>query len=81
LLALDVGIEKITAVDALIRIVFDMQAKIDPAILIALIQSQPDIYQLKDSQTLMINKQTTESAQRIKILRETLTSLMTQEAA
>ncbi|VAW63488.1 Transcription-repair coupling factor [hydrothermal vent metagenome] len=81
LLTQDVGVEKITAVDALIRIVFDLQAKIDPAILIMLIQSQPDIYQLKDSHTLMINKETTESTQRIKILRDTLASLMPQEAA
>jgi len=81
LLTHDTGVEKITAVDALIRIVFNMQANIDPATLISLIQSQPGIYQLKDAHTLMINKETTESNQRIKILRDTFASLMPEEAA
>ncbi|VAW65899.1 Transcription-repair coupling factor [hydrothermal vent metagenome] len=81
LLTMDIGVEKITAVDALIRIVFAPQANVNPAKLISLIQSQPEMYQLKGSQTLIINKETTESEERIKILRLALESLMLQEAA
>ncbi len=81
LLTSDTGVEKITAVDTLIKIVFNIQTNIDPATLISLIQSHPGVYQLKDSHTLMINKETTESNQRIKILRDTFASLMPKEAA
>ncbi|VAW64300.1 Transcription-repair coupling factor [hydrothermal vent metagenome] len=81
LLTQNIGVEKITAVDALIRIIFDLNANINPALLISLIQSEPLTYKLNGSNTLIINKETTECEQRIKILREILNSLMLQEAA
>ena len=81
LLTQNIGVEKITAVDALIRIIFNLNANINPALLISLIQSEPQTYKLNGSNTLIINKETTECEQRIKILREILNSLMLQEAA
>jgi len=81
LLTQNIGVEKITAVDALIRIIFNLNANINPALLISLIQSEPQTYKLNSSNTLIINKETTECEQRIKILREILNSLMLQEAA
>ena len=81
LLTEDIGVEKITAVDALIRIIFNLDANIDPAELISLIQSKPDTYKLNGSNTLMILIETTHRDERIKILRDTLQSLMLREAA
>ena len=81
LLTQDIGVEKITAVDALIRIIFNLDANINPAELISLIQSKPDTYKLKGSNTLMILKETTQCDERIKLLRQTLESLMLREAA
>jgi len=81
LLTQQIGVEKITAVDALIRIIFNLDANIDPAELISLIQSKPDSYKLNGSNTLMILKETTHSDERIKLLRTTLESLMLPEAA
>ena len=81
LLTKNIGVEKITAVDSLIRIIFNLDANINPAQLIALIQSEPEQYKLSNATTLIIYKETTECAQRLKILREILGSLMLQEAA
>ncbi len=81
LLTHNIGVEKITAVDSLVRIIFDLNANIDPARLITLIQSEPQVYKLNGSNTLIIYKETSECEQRVKILRELLKSLMLQEAA
>ncbi len=81
LLTQSIGVEKITAVDTLIRIIFDQNANINPAQLIALIQSQHEVFKFNGTNTLIINKQTTECEQRVKIIRQTLESLMLQEAA
>lgn len=81
LLTQDIGVEKITAVDALIRIIFNLDANINPAKLISLIQSKADTYKLNGSNTLMILKETTQCDERIRLLRTTLESLMLQEAA
>ncbi|RDH83787.1 MAG: transcription-repair coupling factor [endosymbiont of Galathealinum brachiosum] len=76
-----IGVEKITAVDSLVRIIFNLNANIDPARLISLIQSEPQIYKLNGTNTLIIYKETTECEQRVKILHDILNSLMLQEAA
>lgn len=81
LLTQDIGVEKITAVDSLVRIIFNLNANINPAKLISLIQSEPQVYKLNGTNTLIIYKETTESEQRVTILREILSSLMLQEAA
>ncbi len=81
LLTQNIGVEKITAVDSLVRIIFNMNANIDPARLISLIQSEPQIYKLNGTNTLIIYKETTKCEQRVKILDEILNSLMLQEAA
>ncbi len=81
LLTMDIGVEKITAVDSLMRIVFDNNANIDPAALISLIQSDPSVYQLNGSTTLIIHKETVSSHERIHFLKQLLTSLMMAEAA
>jgi len=81
LLTQDIGVEKITAVDSLIRIIFNLNANINPAKLISLIQSEPQEYKLNGSNTLMIYKETTECEQRVIILRDILNSLMLEEAA
>lgn len=81
LLTQSIGVEKITAVDSLVRIIFDLNANINPAHLIALIQSEPEVYKLNGTNTLIIYKDTTECEERVKILRHILDSLMLQEAA
>jgi transcription-repair coupling factor (superfamily II helicase) len=81
LLTQDIGVDKITAVDSLVRIIFDLNANIDPALLIRLIQSEPQVYKLNESNTLIIYKETTECEQRVTMLRAILKSLMLQEAA
>lgn len=81
LLTQDIGVEKITAVDSLVRIIFNLNANINPAKLISLIQSEPQVYKLNGTNTLIIYKETTESDQRVVILRDILGSLMLQEAA
>jgi len=81
LLTQDIGVEKITAVDSLVRIIFNLNANINPAKLISLIQSEPQVYKLNGTNTLIIYKETTESEQRVTILRDILRSLMLQEAA
>jgi len=81
LLTQDIGVEKITAVDSLVRIIFNLNANINPARLISLIQSEPQVYKLNGTNTLIIYKETTESDQRVSILRDILGSLMLQEAA
>ncbi len=81
LLTQSIGIEKITAVDSLVRIIFNLNANINPAQLISLIQSEPQIYKLNGTNTLIINKETTECSQRVTILHDILNSLMIQEAA
>ncbi|MCW8934293.1 MAG: transcription-repair coupling factor [Gammaproteobacteria bacterium] len=81
LLTQAIGVEKITAVDSLIRIIFNLNANINPASLISLIQSEPQVYKLNGTNTLIIYKETTESEQRVSILRDILGSLMLQEAA
>jgi len=81
LLTQSIGVEKITAVDSLVRIIFNLNANINPALLISLIQSEPQTYKLNGTNTLIIYKETTECEQRVAILREILNSLMLQEAA
>jgi len=81
LLTHNIGVEKITAVDSLVRIIFNLNANINPAQLISLIQSDPQVYKLNSSHTLIIYKETTECEQRVKILRDILNSLILQEAA
>jgi len=81
LLTQNIGVEKITAVDSLIRIIFNLNANIDPAKLISLIQSEPQVFKLNGSNTLIIYKETTECEQRVTILRDILSSLLLQEAA
>ncbi|VAW57359.1 Transcription-repair coupling factor [hydrothermal vent metagenome] len=81
LLTQNIGVEKITAVDSLVRINFNLNANINPALLISLIQSEPQNYKLTGSTTLIINKETTECSQRVTILRDILNTLMLQEAA
>ncbi|MFK5947871.1 MAG: transcription-repair coupling factor [Methylococcales bacterium] len=81
LLTQDMGVEKITAVDSLIRIIFNLNANINPAQLISLIQSKPQVYKLNGTNTLIIYKETISSEQRVIILREILNSLVLQEAA
>jgi len=81
LLTENIGVEKITAVDSLVRIIFNLNANINPAKLISLIQSEPQVYKLNGSTTLMIYKETTDCEQRVTILRNILGSLMLEEAA
>jgi len=81
LLTQDIGVEKITAVNSLVRIIFDLNANINPARLISLIQSEPQVYKLNNMNTLIIYKETTECEQRVSILRDILSSLVLQEAA
>jgi len=81
LLTQNIGVEKITAVDSLLRIIFDLNANINPAKLISLIQSEPQVYKLNGTNTLIIYKETTESEQRVSILRDILGSLLLQEVA
>ncbi len=81
LLTMQIGVEKITAVDALIRIIFDNNANINPATLIQLIQTEPEHYKFNGSNTLTILKETDECHSRIEILRDTLAALMLPEAA
>lgn len=81
LLTENIGIEKITAVDALIRINFENNANINPTALISLIQSDPNIYKLNGTHTLNVLKETDNYESRITILRNTLESLMLSEAA
>lgn len=81
LLTEDIGVEKITAVDALVRIIFNLDANLNPAELIRLIQSNPEIYKLKGSHTLMIMQQTATCNERIELLRKIFAVLMIKEAA
>jgi len=81
LLTQAIGIEKILAVDSLIRINFNLNANINPALLISLIQSEPQHYKLTGSTTLIINKETTECSQRVTLLRDILNTLLLSEAA
>ncbi len=81
LLTMQIGVEKITAVDALIRIIFDKDANIDPAALIGLIQSAPELYKFNGSNSLTILKETEECHSRMQILRDTLSGLLLSEAA
>lgn len=81
LLTEDIGVEKITAVDALVRIIFNLDANINPAELISLIQSKPSVYKLKGSHTLMIMQETTTCNERIELLRKIFGILMIREAA
>ena len=76
-----IGVEKITAVDALVRIIFNLDANINPAELIKLIQSNPEMYQLKGTHTLMIMKQTTTCNERIDLLRKIFGVLTLKEVA
>ena len=76
-----IGVEKITAVEALVRIIFNLDANINPAELIKLIQSNPEVYQLKGTHTLMIMKQTTSCNERIELLRNIFSVLTLKEAA
>ena len=77
----EIGVEKITAVDALIRIIFNLHANIDPAKLITLIQSRPEIYKLSGTHTLMIMQETQSYNERIDILKHIFQHLMMKEAA
>jgi len=81
LLTQDIGVEKITAVDSLVRIIFNLNANINPAMLISLIQSEPQLYKLNNTNTLIIYKETTDCEQRVSIIRDILNSLVLQEAA
>ena len=81
LLTEEIGVEKITAVDALVRIIFNLDANINPTELIRLIQSKPDLYQLKGTHTLMIMQQTETCNERIEILRNIFNVLTLKEAA
>ena len=81
LLTEEIGVQKITAVDALIRIIFNLDANINPAELIRLIQSNPEMYQLKGTHTLMIMQQTTTCNERIELLRRIFSVLTLKEAA
>ena len=81
LLTEEIGVEKITAVDALVRIIFNLDANINPAELIKLIQSNPEMYQLKGTHTLMIMQQTTTCYERIELLRQIFGVLTLKEAA
>ena len=81
LLTEEIGVEKITAVDALIRIIFNLDANINPTQLIKLIQSKPELYQLKGTHTLMIMQQTETCNERIEILRNIFDVLTLKEAA
>jgi len=76
-----IGVEKITAVDALIRIIFTKDANINPAQLITLIQSNAGLYKFNPPNTLLINKETLSCDERVEILRQILTSLTISEAA
>ena len=81
LLTEEIGVEKITAVDALVRIIFNLDANINPAELIRLIQSNSEMYQLKGTHTLMIMQQTTSCNERIELLRKIFGVLTLKEAA
>jgi len=81
LMTLIIGVEKITAVDTLIRIIFTKDANINPAQLITLIQSNAGLYKFNPPNTLLIDKETLSCDERVKILRQILTSLTISEAA
>ncbi len=81
LLTEQIGVEKITAVNALIRIIFDADANIDPAKLITLIQSRPDLYKLNGVQTLMIMQETASCEERLQILNSLFNNLALRVAA
>ncbi len=81
LLTLSIGVQKITAVDALIRITFNSDAKINPASLISLIQSNPAIYKFNGTDTLTILQETDDYQTRLNLLNNTLNALMLSEAA
>ena len=76
-----IGVEKITAVDALIRIIFTKDANINPAQLVTLIQSNAGVYKFNPPNTLLIDKETLSCDERVEILRQILTSLTISEAA
>ena len=81
LLTTQIGVEKITAVDALVRIIFDINANINPAALISLIQSDPANIKFNGTTTLTILKETDHCEARVTIIRNTLESLILPEAA
>jgi len=76
-----IGVEKITAVDALIRIIFTKDANINPAQLVTLIQSNAGVYKFNPPNTLLIDKETLSCDERVEILRQILTSLTISESA
>ena len=63
------------------RLVFSTQAKLDPAVLIELIQRQPQTYRLVDEHTLRFTQDLAEIPDRLTFLTALIETFVTQEVA
>ena len=76
-----IGVQKINASAAAVRIVFDENPNIDTTKLILLLQSEPNTYRFNGKDTFHIIKDMENCEQRIKIIQDTLQQLAFKEAA